>query len=249
MSNSLVAVLFVAVLVMGLTMGWLAGSTSLALKTITSTQTTTPPVAAGTAAVVNLAVIPDWGRAGYDAFVIPSYANGTTPRRATNTTGPGPNDNNITVPECPSPTELGDLTQKNHRGENGDQYLGVIGWLGGGPSSECFEFTIGIVAGMMPGTNTGYVTLVFRGDGWYTVDVFADGKLVNGNTGWMSTVLVHRDLRVTNIPFPADIVIKVTSNFGLGGEVWMWYESQGNTPELIQPILQTAGRMKYLKTG
>jgi len=201
--------MFSVVLVMGPTTGWLGGNMSVAPETVTSTQTTAPPVAVSTAA----------------------------------------KDNNLTVPECPSPTELGDLTQKNHTGENGDQYLGVIGWLGGGPSSECFEFTIGIVAGMMPGTNTGYVTLVFRGGGWYTIDVYADGKLVNGNTGWMSSVLVHRDLRVTNIPVPADIVIKVTCNFGLGGEVWMWYESQGNTPELIQPILQTIGRMEYLKTG
>jgi hypothetical protein len=73
---------------------------SVAPRNITLTQTTTltSPVAPATAEVVNLDVIPDWGGTGYDAFVIPSYANGTTPRPATNTTGPGPNDNNITVP-------------------------------------------------------------------------------------------------------------------------------------------------------
>jgi plastocyanin len=48
--------------------------------------------------VVNLDVIPDWGGSTYDAFVISSYANGTVPEPATNATGPGPNDNNITVP-------------------------------------------------------------------------------------------------------------------------------------------------------
>ena len=99
MRNSLVAVLFVIVLVIGLSVGWL-GSMSVAPRNITLTQTTTltSPVAPATAEVVNLDVIPDWGGTGYDAFVIPSYANGTTPRPATNTTGPGPNDNNITVP-------------------------------------------------------------------------------------------------------------------------------------------------------
>ena len=99
MRNSLVAVLFVIVLVIGLSVGWL-GSMSVAPRNITLTQTTTltSPVAPATAEVVNLDVIPDWGGTGYDAFVIPSYANGTTPRPATNSTGPGPNDNNITVP-------------------------------------------------------------------------------------------------------------------------------------------------------
>jgi len=90
--SSLVAVLFIIVLVTGLTTGWLGGSMSMAPKTIT------PPAAAATAEVVSLEVIPDWGGEGYDAFVIPSHANGTAPRLATNTTGPGPNDNNITVP-------------------------------------------------------------------------------------------------------------------------------------------------------
>jgi Fe-S cluster assembly iron-binding protein IscA len=88
--RSLIAVLFIIVLVMGLTAGWLGASMSIAPKTIT------PPAA--TAEVVNLEVIPDWGGAGYDAFVIPSHVNDTAPRPATNTTGPGPNDNNITVP-------------------------------------------------------------------------------------------------------------------------------------------------------
>ncbi|MGP8069295.1 MAG: hypothetical protein ACLP5V_05350 [Candidatus Bathyarchaeia archaeon] len=99
MKNSLAVALIVIVLVIGLAVGWL-GSMSIAPKTITSMQTTTltPPAAPPTAEVVNLDVIPDWGGAGYDAFVVPSYVNGTAPRPATNTTGPGPNDNNITVP-------------------------------------------------------------------------------------------------------------------------------------------------------
>jgi len=72
----------------------------VAPKTITSTQTTTltPTVAPPTAEVVNLDVVPDWGGAGYDAFVIPSRVNNTVPTPATNTTKPGLNDNNITVP-------------------------------------------------------------------------------------------------------------------------------------------------------
>ncbi len=86
--RSLIAVLFIIVLVTGLSIGWL-GSSMIAPRTITLPAT---------AEVVTLDVIPEWGGEGYDAFVIPSHANGTALRLATNTTGPGPNDNNITVP-------------------------------------------------------------------------------------------------------------------------------------------------------
>jgi heme/copper-type cytochrome/quinol oxidase subunit 2 len=46
---------------------------------------------------VYLDVIPDYGGATYDAFVIPSTFNGTAPTPGTNTTNPGTNDNNITI--------------------------------------------------------------------------------------------------------------------------------------------------------
>jgi len=50
------------------------------------------------ATVVNMTVIPDYGGAGYDAFVLAANANGgLVPAPATNTTAPGTNDNNITV--------------------------------------------------------------------------------------------------------------------------------------------------------
>lgn len=101
MRNSLAAALLVLVLIMGLTVGWLGGGISLKTVTSTPSETTTvaPPVAPGTGKVVNLDIVADWGGATYDAFVIPSYANGTLPKPATNSTGPGPNNNNITVQE------------------------------------------------------------------------------------------------------------------------------------------------------
>ena len=61
------------------------------------TTSVTPPVVVETSKVVNLDVIPDWGGTGYDAFVISTDVNGTGPEPATDATGPGPNDNNITV--------------------------------------------------------------------------------------------------------------------------------------------------------
>jgi len=51
-----------------------------------------------TNSVVNIDVVPDWGGSGYDAFIIPSNVNGTIPKPATNSSAPGPNDNNITMP-------------------------------------------------------------------------------------------------------------------------------------------------------
>lgn len=102
LKNSQVAALFVLILSMGLAVGWLGGNMGLEDKNVSSMPTETgsvaPPVALGTAKVVNLDVIPDWGGAGYDAFVIPTYLNGTALELATNATGPGSNDNNVTIP-------------------------------------------------------------------------------------------------------------------------------------------------------
>lgn len=61
------------------------------------TASVAPPVPIVAPKVINLDVIPDWGGAGYDAFVIATDVNGTVPELATNATGPGPNDNNVTV--------------------------------------------------------------------------------------------------------------------------------------------------------
>ncbi len=50
------------------------------------------------ATLVNMDVIPDYGGAGYDAFVLAANANSAiVPAPATNTTAPGTNDNNVTV--------------------------------------------------------------------------------------------------------------------------------------------------------
>jgi plastocyanin len=95
--NSLAACLLVVVLIMGLTAGWLGGY--LKATGSTQAQTTIVPLTQPprSSEFVYLDVIPDWGGATYDAFVNPSRANGTVPNPATNSTGPGPMDNNITV--------------------------------------------------------------------------------------------------------------------------------------------------------
>ena len=91
-------------LVVGLAAGYGAGtmiSTSRVVAqsmTATETTTVTPPVAPAAATVVNVDVIPDWGGATYDAFVIPLSVNGTLPKPGTKSTQPGPNDDNVTVP-------------------------------------------------------------------------------------------------------------------------------------------------------
>jgi plastocyanin len=97
LNNSLAAVLFVAILLMGLSAGWIGGNVNLS-GSMVATQTTNSrlPVEV-TGKVVNLDIIADWGGSTYDAFVVSSYTNGTVPKPATNGTGPGANDNNITV--------------------------------------------------------------------------------------------------------------------------------------------------------
>ncbi len=63
-----------------------------AVTTVTATTTVHPE-----SNVVNLAIVADYGGAGYDAFVKADYLNATVPDHATNTTSPGPVDNNVTV--------------------------------------------------------------------------------------------------------------------------------------------------------
>lgn len=85
--------LIIIVLVVGVAMGWV-GSMSLAPRT--SQTAPSKPV------IISLIVIPDWGGATYDAFIVPANANGTVPKPGTNATGPagwpGPNNNNVSVP-------------------------------------------------------------------------------------------------------------------------------------------------------
>jgi len=101
LKNGFVAILLVLILLIGLAAGWLGGSIGLVGKNLYSNQSQTasvaPPAALDTTKVVNLVVIPDWGGTGYDAFVVSTSVNGTAPELATNATGPGPNDNNITI--------------------------------------------------------------------------------------------------------------------------------------------------------
>jgi len=102
--NSRIIAALVLMLVVGLAAGYGASTMSsrthvIMTESMTATETTTmaAPSASAPATVVNLDVIPDWGGATYDAFVIPSSVNGTLPKSGTKSAQPGPNDNNITV--------------------------------------------------------------------------------------------------------------------------------------------------------
>jgi uncharacterized cupredoxin-like copper-binding protein len=103
--NSGTIVGLILILVVGLAAGYgtslMISQTHVVTQQMTATETTTvsPQEVPAAATVVNLDVIPDWGGATYDAFVIPSSVNGALPKAGTKSTLPGPNDNNITVPE------------------------------------------------------------------------------------------------------------------------------------------------------
>ncbi len=96
--NSLVSLVLVLILVMGLTAGWFGGSLRASGSTLAQTTITTSFQPPRSSEFVYLDIIPDWGGATYDAFVNPALANGTLPTPATNATGPGPMDNNLTIP-------------------------------------------------------------------------------------------------------------------------------------------------------
>lgn len=91
--NAILGILVVAAIVISGLFGFYISTIAKPASSAVATQSKTQ-----TATTVNLDVVPDYGGAGYDAFVISgNMQNGTIPTAATNTTAPGPNDNNITV--------------------------------------------------------------------------------------------------------------------------------------------------------
>ncbi len=62
-----------------------------------SVNTTTQQQQKNSTVVVDLDIVPDFGGAGYDAFVLAGDLNNTLPSPASNTTAQGQNDNNITL--------------------------------------------------------------------------------------------------------------------------------------------------------
>ena len=101
MNNSVGAVLLVGILLMGLAAGWIGGSMNPfgpRTPSVPETTNVSLPLESAVVKVVNLDIVADWGGGGYDAFIIPSYANGTAPPRGTNASGPGPSNNNVTIP-------------------------------------------------------------------------------------------------------------------------------------------------------
>jgi len=84
---------FVLVLIVGLAEGYGAGTAFSGTHAVTQTMTVTETTTVGAQivpAVVNLDVIPDWGGATYDAFVVPSHVDGTLPKAGSNSTSPRP---------------------------------------------------------------------------------------------------------------------------------------------------------------
>jgi hypothetical protein len=98
LKNSVGAVLFIVILLIGLGAGWVGGNMNSS-KTSTESQNTTVkiPQESPSSRLVSLDIIPDWGGGGYDAFIIPAYANGTEPPRGSST-DTGLNNNNLTIP-------------------------------------------------------------------------------------------------------------------------------------------------------
>ena len=94
-NTSIVAAIVVAAVVLSAALGFY-------FATITVAHTSPSNVSALQASnqtndKVSMDIIPDWGGAGYDAFVLAGSINGGIPTAATDTAGPGVNNNNVTV--------------------------------------------------------------------------------------------------------------------------------------------------------
>ncbi|MDA4115493.1 MAG: hypothetical protein OK442_02925 [Thaumarchaeota archaeon] len=86
--NGIIVGVMVAAVVLSGLLGFYANTIANSLTTSSQPSATQ----------VNMDVIPDYGGAGYDAFVLAANASvGIVPAAATNTTAPGTNDNNVTV--------------------------------------------------------------------------------------------------------------------------------------------------------
>ena len=114
--NSIVTVgiVVVAVVLSGL-LGFYVNA--IGASTTTSSQVNAP---------VGMVIVPDYGGAGYDAFVLSSNVNESAPTPATNTSAPGPNNNNITV-SANSPvkftiTSIDDAVLQNFSGVASDSF-------------------------------------------------------------------------------------------------------------------------------
>jgi len=86
--NTIIAVLVIIAIVVSGLLGYYVST--IAYSSSAKSATIVP--------TVNVNVVPDYGGATYDAFVLPTnIENGFVPSAATNATGPGVNNNNITV--------------------------------------------------------------------------------------------------------------------------------------------------------
>lgn len=152
----------------------------------------------------------------------------------------------VSIPGCPNPKNLGDIT---HATERGSQWvdLGAVGWPWG-PSSICVAFSIGPLSIFAP--NGGYADLVLTGDspggwntggGWISVDIYDRDSAqrltgASGYAGW-ATPLWNTHLYVHNVPFPRELVMKVTATSSLNLHLVMWPQYAGTTRDMISGIL------------
>jgi heme/copper-type cytochrome/quinol oxidase subunit 2 len=89
-NTSIIAVSIAAAVILSAVLGFYFATITTAQAPAKTTQSS--------AKTVNLDIIPDWGGATYDAFVLAGTVGQSPPSPGTNTTSPGLNNNNITVP-------------------------------------------------------------------------------------------------------------------------------------------------------
>jgi hypothetical protein len=143
----------------------------------------------------------------------------------------------VSIPGCSDARGLGDLVNATYGASQGIE-IGRVGWPDA-PTTVCVVFSIGP---SVSGLKVGYVDLVLAGNtpwgldeggGWIRVDIYDrdSGAWSGGSgfTGW-ATPFWNKALYIHNVPFPSELVMKVTAISSWNLDLVMLLEFAGTTP-------------------
>jgi hypothetical protein len=178
-------------------------------------------------------------KSGYrlgETFTIYEYA---ATSNSTITVTPQP----VSIPGCSDAKDLGDLSNATY----GSQWLeiGRVGWPNAA-TTICVAFSIGPSVSAL---KVGYVDLVLAGNspwglneggGWIRVDIYdRDSGAWSGGSGFAgwATPLWNKALYVHNVPFPSELIMKVTAISSWNLDLVMRLEFAGTAPDSISGTL------------
>lgn len=142
----------------------------------------------------------------------------------------------VSIPGCSDAKDLGDLSNATYGGSQWVE-IGRVGWPNAA-TTICAAFSIGPSVSAL---KVGYVDLVLAGNtpwglseggGWIRVDIYdrVSGAWSGGSgfVGW-ATPLWDKALYVHNVPFPSELVMKVSAISSWNLDLVMRLEFAGTT--------------------